>query len=775
MDACLLAPLVGPLVVRARVRAIPLAALVGLAAIAPLVDAAASTPAPGVPERIDATYAVAFTSLTGVRLDVRLAAHQVLSRGDSLSADEVRDQYQGITRFASRAKGDEFLAEIEGDLAASFAATLAKAFPDATSRSVTRAQIVRSSLDAKSDVRPYDPPVEIALGALVEKDRGSLGLGDLSEEAVDAAFAAGARYYTNVTLVADSGYAVDYEITAPPGLAWGDVEGGVLRDAATVVASVDNAAGRTDRSARLGVSLRDPDASEPSAEDVQSAVRLRIPKFELTGSSLPIEALIRSEVRAMSVAERFPDVLPASVKLSFLGADALRALRETGAVGDEELEDARAKLLDAVRQSLSASLGAGVAVSGQFEPGSIDGGARADPFGTEPPLVFEADARGVHEIANLPADVQGKRLDGFFEAGASIEVNVTLSSEAGRRTEFTLEIPPSVEFESATEGGALSSDRHSVAWTLDATALAEKLERVVSVRVHDAEAARPTKQDASLNVVVDLRDIDVQISKAIGGDFGDLVVDVRASARLDAIELPQEVKEKLPASARLDFLTADAIRILHRDGLISKQDLQDVEKRLLDEAQKNIGNALGTNEKVQGGFVWDTLDKSRIGATAAVAGGALGAAAGNPIEVTFSLSARRPISGASAPQAQAATSLYTAPAITFDLPRVQGLDTTYKVVLPKGITLVSRAAEQGEISSGEEDGREYMLVRPTGDAPAHTTFSVGVTPSFVVTKFWPVLLLAGLVLLLVVAGPIAAIVLVRRRRRHRAAAAVPKP
>lgn len=727
-----------------------IALTVAFAAHAPAATAAAD-PNPAVGDWVVATYGMSFVSITELSLDVDIHIHKFTSSGDTFSADQIRQQYQGASVFGGRASGDAFIAELENDVKDSFSTALATAFPRADSRTVTESRLVRSSLDATGDSDPYEPTIDFELKATIQRNRGALGLADLSDEAVDSAFDAGARFSTTLTLVADAGYDATYVIRAPDALRWLESsEGAISADGTTLTVGIANAGKAAKATATPAVTLHNPTAPRHDAEDVRTTVEIEIPSFELAGGSLPLNANVRTQLSVVAIEDRFPAAIPAAVDLPYADADGIRALHDAGAVDDAQLASGEAKLLDVVKEALAGPLGGAPVVTGGFDDASLAASAGE-------PVVFAASAEGAYALDGVDADGD---LAVVFRAGAAVAVTFDVTSEPGQETTFVIRVPDSVVLDDPTEGGTVSADGHSASWAIDNRGGTEKLALSPSVHIRDRDAPGYDGQTATLNILVDLKDVDITVAKAAGGDFGNILIDVTVQGDLGVIEVPDELKSQLPAGLVLDYLSSDAIRLLYKEGLISDAQLANLESRLLEEMRTQVGAALGTNAPVTGG-----LDAASLAAELV----STPLSGDKPIVFRAAISASRPLMGGdAAPQGQAAVSLYTAPPMSFDLPRVQGLDTVYKVILPKGLSVTSAEADRGSVQTGKEDGREYFVVTPTeDDAPAHATVAMSVTPTFVVIKFWPVLLAAFLLLALIVGGPIVGVVVAKRRRRAR--------
>jgi len=255
-----------------------------------------------------------------------------------------------------------------------------------------------------------------------------------------------------------------------------------------------------------------------------------------------------------------------------------------------------------------------------------------------------------------------------------------------------------------------------------------------------------------VGVLVDMKDLDVSVSRAASGDFGDLVVDVTVTGALHVREVPADLRDRL-GGLDLGFLSSDGLRLLLDRGIVSTDELRDLEGALLRQVSDSLGGSLGGAVGVKGGFDESTLAPTLVSAPVS---------ADVPVVFQATASFRQPLAGG-APEPAAAIALYTQK-LPLTLQRVEGLDTTYTVVLPRGLAVLDVAASGGEAQAGEaEDGRSQFTVTPTEES-ADVEVTMAVTPTFVLAKFWPVVLGAVVLLVLVVGTPIAILVL---RRRHK--------
>ena len=707
---------------------------------------AAPDPNPSVPQWIEARHTLTFSSLTDVALEGALDVHQFQEDGDTYSARDIANSYAGANRFGKKTS-DAFVTDLEASLRTQVEETLADAFPRATSREVTLIRVDRASLTA-ARVDDYDPPVKVEIKATIVRSLETLGLQDYTAAGIEAVFDAGAAVRTDFTLSTQAGYKNTFVMNAPPGLAFSDPTEGALSGAdRTFTLARDNTLGSTTMRAPVSLYLRDPAAAAPTAEDIATAIRIDLGALKGGVASIPVAAQVDSQIRAVSVGDRFPGVLSDSVSLPYVSAASIRALKATGVLSDESVRKADDALLGSVEENLSKAMNAPVAVTGGMRQADL-AGSGADPIG------FSASATSAYPLEGTG----GENLDLALRIGGKVTFDFDLFATKASETAFTIRPPPGVSILKADEG-TLATDGKSASYSVPAAGEGSAA-FPVTLTIGADGAPTYTAAKANLGVVVDLKDLDISIGKAIGGDMGDLVVDVTVTGALGVIEVPEDVKASFDSRLQLDYLSSDAIRLLRERGLLSEANLTKLEDEMLREVKEKLGSALGADVTVTGGFDKASLAPSLVSEPAS---------GDKPVVFKATTSFRKSLSGA--PTQQAAIALYTQQQ-TFDLPKVQGLDTAYTVILPYGLAVTDLQVEGGSKETGESaDGRDQFTVRPQSES-AKATVSMAVTPGFVVAKFWPLLLVVAMVLILLVGSPIAFVVM--RRRKGKGAKAAPK-
>ncbi|HVM45031.1 MAG TPA: hypothetical protein VM582_03760 [Candidatus Thermoplasmatota archaeon] len=708
---------------------------------APLAAAAApAAPATlpvGLPRYVHAELALAQPSLTTLAITGDIYAYRYDVDGDVYDADDMAAAYNGFNKYSKRV-GTAFVEEVEAEVKTAVQRILSDSFPDDTVSGVV-VTVDRASL-ASSGGNPYDPPVHLTVSATIERTRDSVGLGDLSDAAVDAAFASGARLQADFTLTADPGYRIVYALGAPSGLRWEEGEG-VAAAGATFSVTVDNTELTSPTRAASG-RLYDAGATAPTEEDIRSAIDVALGEIVAGATGIPVAVTVQAEVRALDVLKRFPDALPPKVQLPFVNADGIRALRATDAIEAKDIAGAEEALLAEIRADVERSFGSDAIVSGGLSAAEL-ARAAAKPYTAERPLLFLAGANTTHKLT----DAQAEDIDLALRIGGTAEVEITLFAANGRDTLFTIR-PPSIGEVAQVTGGTVTVNglQANVRVPGDAASMPATLSmRGRGVPTFDA-------QDARIEVKVDIVDVDTGVGRALSGDLGNMVLDITVVGNLKVIELPEDMRAALPQNLELRFVSSDGVRLLLERGLITSADLARLESRLADQVREKLAAALGGAIPIESSLDRDSLAASLV---------ATPISADKPIVFAASARVAKPLAGGPV-QPQAAIALYTQQ-LPLTLPKIEGLDTVYTVIAPRGLAITGVTGEGVEVGKAP-DGRDQFTATPR-EGSTDVTVSMAVTPTFVLLKFWPLVLLAVLLLVLVVGSPIALVVLKRRKGR----------
>lgn len=426
---------------------------------------------------------------------------------------------------------------------------------------------------------------------------------------------------------------------------------------------------------------------------------------------------------------------------------------------DQFVTDLESATKTALSDSLNASFpGATITVEDPILDRSTLGAPSGNPYTpgvlleVEAQVVRTAEAVGLGELSTSAVGV-------VFNAGAKIGTTLTLSAAAGHDVTYIL-LPPAdpagLEFLEAGPAPAARLDGRNLVATIMNGAGTETATLDVKTTLANPNAPKFTEKEiadgVTVTATVDLKDIDIELGKAINGDMGNLLGSVSIRAQMTLLKLPPELKSALPENVELDYLTANTIRLLYKEGAISAAQIADLEKGFVDEARKNLANALQVPVEVKGGLAEGSI-------TAAVTDASKPGAA---LDLVASADFAKPLSPPPA-EGGAAIALYTQ-GQSFSLPRVQGYATTYTIILPKGLALTGLETNDNSHSQGtSDDGRDQFTVSPQGES-SEATVQMAVTPSFVFAKFTGLVIGLVVLVLLIVGTPIALVAMRRGKK-----------
>src|SRR5581483_501276 len=297
--------------------------------------------------------------------------------------------------------------------------------------------------------------------------------------------------------------------------------------------------------------------------------------------------------------------------------------------------------------------------------------------------------------------VTDEQLAAVFEVGAQVRSTFSLTSQAGYDTIYTLHAPaaPAALAFASPSAGSLSAD--GKAWTISIENAQGSAARSqgVSATLGSTDAPVFHAQKADLGVVVDLQSLDVTLGKAVKGDFGTLHVQVTVTGQLNVLAIPASFKARLGDNVALDYLSADGLRLLKKSGLLTADNVTSIETDLRARLADNLKSALGQDVDVAGGIDPATLDPALISTPPS---------GDKPVTFTAHAAFTKPLSGSSS--SGAAIALYTVHQ-AFDFPKVQSLDTSYTVILPKGLAVAGLDVTGGTGTQGKAaDGRDQFVV-----------------------------------------------------------------
>ncbi len=330
-------------------------------------------------------------------------------------------------------------------------------------------------------------------------------------------------------------------------------------------------------------------------------------------------------------------------------------------------------------------------------------------------------------------------IEAVLDAGAIIRSELSLAAEPGHTAWYN--ITPIAGAAYKVGPGHVPADTppapgSPMTFYIDNLDGTESVNLATWRELHAPDAGEFAEQVATSSITIDLRDVDITLMGAVGGDFGTMQVVVGLTTAINVMEVPADALARLPDTVALTHLPSDGLRRLNERGLITDDDLAKAELKLLATVKENLERILGGGVTVTGGF--DPASLQGTPASGPLTGD-------RPLLFTASASFSKPLSGGGgSANAQAAMVLKTV-SQTFSLPLLDGVETVYRFVLPSGFSLEDVTGTSVAVTTFQEDGRDGFTATPTDDN-AKVTMSIGVTSGFVLAKFWPWVLLAVLII-----------------------------
>lgn len=320
-----------------------------------------------------------------------------------------------------------------------------------------------------------------------------------------------------------------------------------------------------------------------------------------------------------------------------------------------------------------------------------------------------------------------KTLRDALRMGATMPLDLDFAADAGRNQSFTLELPDHVR--------PLGDVATPIPVQIDNWKDDTETTKRFTITVTGADATVYRKQQGHVDVTIDLHDLRIDpLSRS-----GRVDADIDAQAEIGVAEVPPEMRDDLPDRVRLDAVGADGLRLALEEGYITEGALEEARRQFVNRSQAGLEGAFGP----------DVAPDVRFD-DATVQGGIQGANdADPPIRLVATAQAQRTFDALGGGQALTITSLQQ----RFPVSAFAPYETTYRIVLPYGLTAGEVHADGARTSRTTVDGRDAVQVDMAGDGDdTEVTMSVGVTLSGLLGASALLLAVFLLVVLLVVVG-----------------------
>jgi hypothetical protein len=426
-------------------------------------------------------------------------------------------------------------------------------------------------------------------------------------------------------------------------------------------------------------------------------------------------------------------------------ADRFREAYDNNVIGDpavRQVEDTvENRTLDGVEKLLPIAGEARVVESASLTQDSLEAGS--DGNGYQPPLVVNVKVEGDLDLAAVVgSDVPRDQLGLAFDLGARMDLPLSTSVEGGDNLTARVHSPGGLTWANAS-GAQVSGDGGTA--TLDVANWRNPSSRThaAELTVTDPDEKAYSREDVSLNVTVDLKGVDIQLTSLPSGSLGTGQGEVVIEGAISVLELPDSAPDSL-TRAGVTHVSAADIRLLVEEDLVDRSTLEDRVDNLTE------GYAESTPERVHvlfvGGLVNGTLQP-----------GDAGDETERPVRLEVTAKVNVDLATSSS-GGQAVTFHSLDRSFTFS--PLQSRPTSYEIILPKGVELQSVEVPSADPTIGTtEEGRDFFAL-DVDEGEEHTAT---VNAAFTESTLWhqaPELLVL-LVLMLLLPLALAAWLLLR--------------
>lgn len=399
-------------------------------------------------------------------------------------------------------------------------------------------------------------------------------------------------------------------------------------------------------------------------------------------------------------------------------ADEFRSAYERNAIGDNAVErlesEVRSRFNDTLDQMLPLK-GPPETTPAQLTDASLNAGATGRPY--HPPLVFHMSGGGDLDLsAATGQEASPKKLGVALELGASLDFPFQLSAEPGQNLTVHVRSPAGLAWNATAAGGASEAGvvNHTVTNWKGATSQTDRLPLAVTDPAERAYRA----ERVDLDVIVDLKGVDVQLTSIPGGSLGEGKGSVTVDGKLAVVELPDSAPDSL-SQAGVTHISADDIRLLIEEGLVDRSTIENRVNNLTE------GFLSDTPERVDVVFSGGLVDETLQGAEASPNETA------PPVRLEFHADVFVDLAFGGGGGGSQAITLHSLDR-SFTFPSLKDFATTYQVILPKGVSLVDVkvAGDESPTTGVTDEGRDYFRLDVAEGGEQEATIQAAVTASF---------------------------------------------
>jgi len=644
------------------------------------MSSSAADETPAVPLWIDTTYKIDFINMTTMNISATFAVHEVRIDEQNLTADFIRDNYENLL-------GQGIVNKIMKEIDHSFNDTVNTTFRNDTIEWGNTTFDNTSLTDTGPAGDEYQSPILFTKNATITFNQTSFGFSAENkklnlDDVIKGTLKMGAVINKTFDLKADAGYKNTFILIFSD-----DFKPTSMTDEdsldTTVTWTVDNlkAAGLSDSisvSKSLMIESRSPNPT--AKEEVLTNLTINMYDFD----ELYLYGTI--DIKSANIT-KYNVSLPSNItNLSYISSDGLRMALKNNLVTWEDIENEINNTKKDVEETLKCTFNTTIILN--FKWYNLEG-YNLSTMGSERPInaTFIAlnETNSSKIKPNLFGDFDAETITGILNAGAKYNFTVSNSSE-----EYTIRmiLPLNMNLTPITSKSEVEyqkeDDDGRNAYSFDS-------KTGLSSTLFSDRAPVYDEPKAFLNVLIDMHNIDI---------FGMMLsIDLTADAQIYRIELSDV---DMPENITMKYINSDCLRLLYAKDIIKQSDIDNITDKIKKGLEENLTNALGGNVNISihadltGYYDINNMSDDRPVKISA--------------EAHISISFEQASSGKSSNK-QAMTISYLTFPLEFPLSGMDGFNTTYTIILPKGINVLRAADTLGRLQHGTTgDGRTYLTV-----------------------------------------------------------------
>ncbi|MDI6917032.1 MAG: hypothetical protein QMC80_04465 [Thermoplasmatales archaeon] len=632
-----------------------------------------------IPLWVEATYRIDFVNMTTMNVSATFCVHEICIDETNYTADAIRENYTFYP-----AVGWDIINKTIQNIDNVFNSTIKKAFTNDTLEKCENTTVDETSL-VEPPVGPaseYHPPINFTKNATITFNMVSFGFEENPQLRLDdvlrGVLKMGAVINKTFELKADAGYKNTFILTVPRDIKIvGDDEDN-SDEKATWTVDNKNASSLEEQplTAEGKLTIESRNKTYIQDEEILTSVTIDMINFD----NLHINGTV--DIKSVNVKKyniSFPEEYIKN--LSFVSSDGIRMALENGLVEWADVERQINNITKGAEETLNSTFNTTITIS--FDEWYNMEGYNLSEMGSARAInaTFNAlNESGSEKIKpNIFGDFDAETITGVLNAGAKISFEI---SKAEQNYIIKMILPENMIFSGYSQKveHTIITNRNTYSWSSSET---------LSCTLESGIAPEYNESMALLNVLVDIHNIDI---------FGMMLsIDLTADAQVYHIELSDV---DMPKNITIKYINSDCLRLLYAKNIIKQSDIDNITNEIKKSLEENLTNSLGGNVSISICIDPDSLAGYDVN----------NMRDDRPVKISAEAHISISLEQAS-PGKQAMTISYLTFPLEFPLSGMEGFNTTYTIIFPKGIDVINATDTRGRLQHGTtKDGRTYLTV-----------------------------------------------------------------